>query len=225
MAGKGQKKSVLLADLDGTLVDSAPDLAAAVNRLLVELDYEALALEEVRGMIGDGMRALVARALAARGVAHGPAFLPGAVERVMGFYGAAIAVESRPYPGVRKTLEALVADGWRLAVCSNKPERFCRALLEALQLDGFFAAIGGGDSFPAKKPDPGHPLGLLKALAADPAAAVLLGDGPNDILAARAAGIEEIWFSGGYGGAAAEALAPRRRIDAFADLPALLERV
>ena len=223
MAGKGQKKSVLLIDLDGTLVDSAPDLAAAVNRLLVELGYDALPLEEVRGMIGGGLPTLGERALAARGVAYGPEFLPGAIDKLRRFYAAGIAVETRPYPGVREALTELRADGWRLAVCTNKPEALSRKLLDALQLDGYFQAVGGGDSFAAKKPDPAHPLALLKLLRAEPGEAVLLGDGAPDIEAARAAGIEEVWFSGGYGGAAAEALAPRRRIDVFPDLIPLLK--
>lgn len=222
MAGKGQKKSVLLADLDGTLLDSAPDLAAAVNKLLVELGYEALSAESIRGMIGGGLPKLGERALAARGVTYGPEFLPGAIDKLRAYYAAGLAVETRPYPGVREALTRLRDAGWRLAVCTNKPEALSRALLEELQLDGFFQAVGGGDSFAGKKPDPAHPLALLDALGATPADAVLLGDGAPDILAARAAGIEEIWFSGGYGGAAAEALAPRRRIDDFSELEALL---
>ncbi|MEX0923327.1 MAG: phosphoglycolate phosphatase [Rhodovibrionaceae bacterium] len=225
MAGLGQKKNVLLADLDGTLVDSAPDLAAAANKLLVELGSEALPLERIRGMIGDGMPALVERALTAREIAFGPEFLPGAVARMKAFYAQDIAVETRPYPGVRRALEALRAAGWRLAVCTNKPEKLSHALLQALQLDGLFAAVAGGDSYAERKPAAGHPLRLLEALGAPPEQAVLLGDGPNDILAARAAGIDEIWFSGGYGGGAAEARAPRRRIDGFAELAPLLERL
>lgn len=223
MAGLGQKKNVLLADLDGTLVDSAPDLAAAANKLLVELGSEALPLERIRGMIGDGIPILGERALRARGIAYGPEFLPAAVEKMRRYYAAGIAVETRPYPGVRAALEALRGAGWRLAVCSNKPEGLSRALLEALQLDGFFEEVAGGDSFPSKKPDPAHPLALLETLGAKPEQAVLLGDGRNDLLAARAAGIAEVWFSGGYGGTAAEDLTPRRRIDAFSELPGLLE--
>lgn len=225
MAGKGQKKSVLLIDLDGTLVDSAPYLAAAVNKLLVELGYEALPLEDVRGMIGGGLPKLGERALAARGVTYGPAFLPRAIDKLRGYYAAAIAVETRPYPGARETLTALRETGWRLAVCTNKPEALSRQLLEALQLDSLFEEVAGGDSFAVKKPDPGHPLGLLRSLGAAPANAALLGDGAADIEAARAAGIAEIWFSGGYGGAAAEALGPVRRIDDFSELGPLLREL
>lgn len=223
MAGKGQKKSLLLVDLDGTLVDSAPDLAAAANKLLVELGHEPLPLAEVRAMIGGGLPLLGERALKARGIAYGPEFLPAATTKLRAYYGAAIAVETRPYPGVRETLGSLRAAGWRLAVCTNKPEELSRQLLAELQLDDYFEAVAGGDSFPAKKPDPAHPLGLLDLLGGKPGEAVLLGDGTADLLAARAAGIEEIWFSGGYGGAEAEALSPRRKIDGFSELLSLLE--
>lgn len=223
MAGLGQKKRVLLIDLDGTLVDSAPDLAAAVNKLLVELGSEALPLDAVHGMIGDGIPKLVERALEARGIVYGPEFLPKAVARYREFYAAGLAVETRPYPGAREALETLTAAGWTLGICTNKPEAPSHALLAALQLDGYFAAVAGGDSFAEKKPAAAHPLGLLKALGATPEEAALLGDGHNDILAARNAGIAEIWFSGGYGGEKAEALAPAHRIDSFAELPALLE--
>ena len=202
-------------------MDSAPDLAAAVNKLLVELGSEPLPLDRVRGMIGDGMASLVERALTARQVTFGPAFLPKAFERAKTLYAEGIAVETRPYPGVREALEGLTRNGCRLAVCTNKPEKLSRALLEALQLERYFAAVAGGDSFAEKKPAAGHPLGLLQALGAAPREAALLGDGHNDILAARAAGIAEIWFSGGYGGERAEALAPARRIDSFAELAGL----
>ena len=208
MASKGQKKSLLLVDLDGTLVDSAPDLAAAANKLLVELGLEPLPLAEVRAMIDGCIRVLGERLLKERGVDYGPEFLPAAVAKLRAYYSAAIAVETRPYPGVRETLESLRKDGWRLAVCTNKPEGLSRQLLEELQLDGHFEAVAGGDSFPAKKPDPAHPLGLLELLGGAPAESVLLGDGTADILAARAAGIEEIWFSGGYGGAGGEGAGP-----------------
>ncbi len=222
MAGLGQKKNVLLIDLDGTLVDSAPDLAAAVNRLLRELGQEALPLERILEMIGDGIPALVERALTASGIAYGPAFLPKAVDKMRGYYAADIAVETRPYPGARDALEALKAEGWRLGLCTNKPEAMSQALLSALGLDDLFDALAGGDSFPRKKPDPAHPLGLLKMLRAAPQQAALLGDGQNDILAARAAGLTEIWFSSGYGGAQAEALGPRHAIGAFDELPGVL---
>ncbi len=105
----------------------------------------------------------------------------------------------RPYPGVADGLRVLVGEGWKLAVCTNKPERAARALLAALGLAERFAAIGGGDSFPVRKPDPAHLLATLRAAGGDPAHAVMAGDHANDVAAARGAGVPCIFAGWGYG--------------------------
>ena len=109
------------------------------------------------------------------------------------------AVETRPYPGVADGLHALAREGWKLAVCTNKPEKAARALLAALGLGALFAAVGGGDSFPVRKPDPAHLLATLKAAAGEPAHAVMAGDHANDVAAARGAGVPCIFAAWGYG--------------------------
>ena len=209
-------RPTLLLDLDGTLVDSVPDLAAALNRLMAARDLAPFSLTEVAAMVGDGVARLVARAFAARGGAADA----GAVGEYAADYAARCAVASRLYPEVTETLAALVAAGWRLAVCTNKPEAPARALLGALGIGDRFAAIGGGDSFPARKPDPAHLLATLAAAGGAPEAAVMAGDHINDLAAARAAGMPGIFASWGYGppetGQAASAVARR-----FAELPAL----
>jgi phosphoglycolate phosphatase len=206
----------MLLDLDGTLVDSVPDLAAAMNRSLTAQKLAPLSRDEVRGFIGDGAKALVDRGFAARGRVADAAILDAFVLD----YGARAAVETRAYPGVPEGLAALRARGWTLAVCTNKPEAPARALLAALGLDGFFAAVGGGDSFPVRKPDPGHLLATLHAAGGMPERCVMVGDHHNDILAAIGAGVPGIWASYGYG---THVEGATTTLAQFTDLPALAE--
>ncbi len=210
----------LLFDLDGTLVDSAPDLASAVNRMVAARGFPAFRPDEVIAMVGDGVEALVTRALAARGLPPDPV----AVRAFSADYGQHFADETRPYPGVVPALQALRADGWRLAVCTNKPEAIARALLDSLGLLDLFVAVGGGDSFPVRKPDPAHMLATLRAAGGEVTDAVACGDHHNDVAAARGAGIPCIFAQWGYGSAAmaagAAAVATR-----FQDVPGLAARL
>lgn len=185
----------LLLDLDGTLVDTVPDLESALNRLMEGRGLADFSTAEVTAMVGDGVAALVAKAFAARGGAPDAT----AVGDFITDYEAHVAVESRLYPGVADTLEALAEQGWRLAVCTNKPERAARSLLDATGLANLVQAVGGGDSFPARKPDPAHLLGTLALVGGIVQKTVMLGDHHNDILAAHAAGIPSIFAAWGYG--------------------------
>jgi phosphoglycolate phosphatase len=217
---------VLLCDLDGTLVDSLPDLAAAIGELLEEEGRPGLAPEAVAAMVGDGVPKLIERALAATGGVPPAAALAALVARYLPIYEARMTELTRPYPGAIETLRALKAAGWRLAVCTNKPEATSRAILAGLGFEGLFEAVSGGDSLTVKKPDPGHLLGLLAGLGvapgAAPGAAVMLGDSRNDILAARTAGLPVIAVAHGYGGTPARELGADRVIESFAELPAAL---
>lgn len=212
-------KGILLFDLDGTLVDSAPDLAKALNRVLADAAAEPLDLPAVTAMVGDGVRKLVERGLAARDLALD---LDRAVDRFLDIYEGALAVASRPYPGVPETLASLAADGWRMAVCTNKPEAASRRLLGALELDRHLAAIAGGDSYPVRKPDPRHLTLTLEELGLNGTPAIVVGDSRNDLLAAGAANLPVIWATYGYGGEAAAALPYTARLSQFADLPEIL---
>ena len=209
-----------MLDLDGTLVDSVPDLAAALNRLMQARGLPGFAEAAVTRMVGDGARVLVERAFAAQGRSPDAA----ALGDFLADYGANAAVRTRAFPGVAETLQALADAGWRLAVCTNKPVAPARSLLAALRLDGFFAAVGGGDSFPARKPDPAHLAATLAAAGGVPARAVMAGDHHNDLLAAAELGMPAIFAAWGYGppelGAQAAAVAQR-----FSDLPAIAARL
>ena len=182
-------------DLDGTLVDSAPDIHAALDRLMARRRLPGFARAEVVGMIGDGVRVLLERAHAARGITLDEA----SFDHFMTDYEANAAVLTQPFAGIPELLSALQASGWRLAVCTNKPEAAARVLLSGLGLDSHFSALGGGDSFPMRKPDPGHLRATLAAAGAAPDQAVMIGDHANDMLAARGAGVRAIFAGWGYG--------------------------
>jgi phosphoglycolate phosphatase len=185
----------LLFDLDGTLVDSVPDLAAALNVMLAARGFAPFAEPEVGAMVGDGVGVLIQRAFAARGATPDVAAVADYTAR----YAAHVADATRPYPGTHAALAQLAAGGWTLAVATNKPERLAHAVLEATGLDRFFASVGGGDSFPVRKPDPGHLLATLAAVGATPARALMVGDHRNDIAAAHGAGMGCIFAAWGYG--------------------------
>ncbi|HVY14430.1 MAG TPA: HAD family hydrolase [Rhodopila sp.] len=185
----------LLLDLDGTLVDTVPDLEAALNRLMANRGLPGFTTAEVKSMVGDGVVALVGKAFAARGGAPDAA----AVGDFTADYQGHVAVGSRLYPAVPETLEALAAAGWTLAICTNKPERPARALLQTLGLMPLIAAVGGGDSFPARKPDPSHLLATLGLVHGCVERTVMLGDHHNDIVSARGAGVAGIFAAWGYG--------------------------
>lgn len=214
----------LVFDLDGTLVDSAADLQASMNRVLAARGLPALTLDEIRGMVGDGVPRLVQRALAAVGAAD--AAPDAAVAAFMADYLAAPAVRTQAYPGVAPTLRALAAAGWRLGVCTNKPRAASLAILEALGLHAYFGAVIGGDSTPARKPDPRPLRAALEALGAAPQAAVMVGDGLHDARAAAAAGAAFIGVGYGYGAAGLATLRPPPLVaHRFADLPERLQRL
>lgn len=206
----------MLLDLDGTLIDTVPDLTAALNRIMHARGLAGFTLAETATMVGDGVAKLLERACAARGrqadAADQAAFATD--------YAAHAAEASLPYPGVADTLRALAAAHWRLAVCTNKPEAPARALLRAFGLDGLLAAIGGGDSFPTRKPDPRHMLATLAAAGGTPDRAVAVGDHANDVAASTGAGLPCIFATWGYGPPAMAAGAAATATT-FAEVPAL----
>lgn len=226
------RRSVLVFDLDGTLIDSAPDLAAALNRVLDEEGLPPVGIAEIKTMVGDGAAKLVERGLAAalgragggNGAAPEPARLAALTERFIGYYEAVVADLTRPYPGVPETLARLAGDGYRLGVCTNKPEGPAREVLAALGLLDHFQVVQGGDSNPVKKPDPGHLHAVLAAMSADTGDAVMIGDSPVDVATARAAGTPVIVYAHGYSRIPVPELAADAVLEAFAALPALLRR-
>ncbi len=198
-------------DLDGTLIDSEPDLRAALNRVLGGEGLPALDAEAVRSMIGDGAKVLVERGFGARGRVAQPENLAA----FLADYEANAAVETVAYPGIVEALTALQAAGHQLAVCTNKPNAAALSVLRALGLADFFSAVIGGDSTPYRKPDPRHLAAALDALGA--AEAVMVGDHENDMAAARGLNIPGIFAAWGYGHAASPQVAR-----SAAELPAII---
>jgi phosphoglycolate phosphatase len=188
----------VIFDLDGTLVDSAPDIQVAINKLLAEEGRRLLTLEEVSAMIGDGVPKLVERAMNATRAEDAPDDLPTLTRRFLGFYEGHTTDLTRPYPGVLEALERLRSAGVRMGICTNKPERPTRELLRDLGLAPYFRAVFGGDTVAGvKKPDPQLIHAVLDALGARPMEAVMVGDAANDVAAARAAEIPVILRAGG----------------------------
>ncbi|HEY7409414.1 MAG TPA: HAD-IA family hydrolase [Vicinamibacteria bacterium] len=210
---------LVVFDLDGTLVDSSQDLAAALNASLrrVAPATPLLPLSEVRGMIGDGARQLVARGLARAGLGLSPEeVLPVFLEE----YGVRLLETTRPYEGVAEALDALVPR--RLAVLTNKPGDMSRRILDGLGLGGrFFRVLGGGD-LGSKKPDPEGLLLLLAEAGAAPGEAVLVGDSAVDVRTAHAAGVRAVGVSYGLGPESLRETPPDLLLDDLRELPAHL---
>lgn len=219
-----QKLRAVVFDLDGTLIDSAPDIRAALNRVLAEAERPALDLATIKLLVGDGARSLVARGFETAGGALAPPALDAAYARFLALYEGPDATGlTRPYPGVVETLGRLRDDGFKLGVCTNKPDRATEEVLDRLDLARFFDAAIGPDHVPARKPDPAHLQAVLAALAVERDAAVMVGDNANDVAVARAAGVPVVAVSYGYPRMAPQALGADVLIDRMTDLPAALQ--
>jgi phosphoglycolate phosphatase len=216
------QQPALVFDLDGTLVDSLPDLRAALNEMLRDLARRELSANEVRSMIGDGTHALVGRALSATGEIVD---LENAHQRFLDFYEAAPTPLSRLYPSVTATLHSLIELGARLAICTNKQQAATLAVLDGFNIAKYFEVIVGGDVVPFRKPDPRHLLTTLGQVRASPGESVMIGDNENDYAAGRAAGTAVILMRYGYLRVPAETLAPDAWLDQFAEIPPALERI
>lgn len=212
-------------DLDGTLVDSAPDLIGALNVVLHEKRLPHLSLKQSRVMVGRGARALIEQGFAAAGEPLDAAESPVLVRRFIAIYRDRIAQESRPFDGVEAALTELAAAGAKLCVCTNKFTGLSVALLEALNLARHFAAIVGPDSAPAPKPDARHLITAVEAAGGRIERAVMVGDSASDVGVARAAGAPSIVVSFGYTEIAADELGGDHLIDHFSELPPLVARL
>lgn len=186
-------------DMDGTLIDSLPDLAACANRLLSHYGLPPITPDLVRPMIGDGVTVLVARLLDHAGPAAASIDRSEAVTRYMADYTPHSTDLSRPFPGTIGMLEGLRDAGWHMAVCTNKPVAAARHILKVLDLEDWFIAVGGGDSFSTRKPDPRHLLGTIELADGSAHRAIMTGDHHNDMATAIGAHVPAIFARWGYG--------------------------
>ena len=215
----------VLFDLDGTLIDSVPDIAAATNELLALHGLAALGVGDVREMIGHGVSTLVRRAFAARSIALEGAALEARVAEMMPIYGRHLVNLTMVLPGASQCLEALARSGVRLAVVSNKPMPFARAICDHYGFSRHVAAVQGAEVHIPKKPAPDMLYAALGAMGAARDRSGGGGDGAADVAAARAAGLPVVIVRGGYGAEAAEAFKPDLVIDGLADLADALRRL
>ena len=197
-------KKPVIFDLDGTLVDSAPDIHAATNALLRAMGYQPLSLRTVRGFIGNGIPKLVERAMRASDIEFTTARHKGLCDQFEAIYRQRPAVKSALYPGVREALETLRAQGRRLGICTNKNLDLTHQIIEALELAPLFDAVVGGDSLDVKKPDPAPYIEALRQLGVD--AAIYVGDSEIDAATAKAAKAPFALFTEGYRKAAVAAI-------------------
>jgi phosphoglycolate phosphatase len=211
-------------DLDGTLVDTAPDLIGCLNSILEEEGLEAIDLASGRRLVGHGARVMLEHGFAQAGRPLDDRRSKALVEAFIPRYLERIAEESRPFPGCVEALDALHAAGARLAVCTNKLTNLSVALLDAVGLAGRFDAVVGPDATAARKPDPRHLLDTIAAAGGTSDRAVYVGDASPDVRAAKAAGVPVIGVSFGYADAPLAELDFDAVIDRYEDLPAACAR-
>lgn len=198
---KFTNKEVILFDLDGTLIDSAPDLASAINYMLSSLQRPTFSEELIRSWVGNGASVLVKRGLSGKSEIDENLdnnLFEQSLQTFLSFYKENLCVSTQLYPGVRACLKILKARGYRLALVTNKPYQFIAPILAGLELDGLFEILLGGDSLPKRKPDAQPLLHVCQELDVSVEQCLMVGDSKNDILAAKAANMESIGLSYGY---------------------------
>jgi phosphoglycolate phosphatase len=210
-------------DLDGTLVDTAPDLIAALNFILDREGLPAVPLHAARNMIGAGARKLIERGLELEGRSMSPDEVTRLTGDFIDYYAAHIADASRPFEGLESALDDLGARGYRFAVCTNKLEWLSKRLLDRLGLSARFSAICGADTFGVSKPDPAILQQTVARAGGQLSSAIMVGDAGPDIGVARRAGIPVIGVEFGYSEVPIADLKPDRLIGHMRDLPAAVE--
>jgi phosphoglycolate phosphatase len=213
-------------DLDGTLIDTHPDLVDSLNYTIAVRDLEPLTYADLTHLVGSGARAMIERAFSLRNSPIADGELEAMIDRFVAHYRAGMPGKSAPYPGLVAALDRLAAADVRLAVCTNKMESLARPLLDMLGLAGRFAAVTGGDTFAVRKPDAEHLLGTISQAGGEPSRTVMIGDSLNDFKVAANAGVPSIGVPFGYSEVAIETLNPTVIIRHFDDLtPNLVERL
>ena len=211
-------------DLDGTLIDTAPDLIASLNHAIAPVGLAPYGVEDTKILVGRGVRVMIERAFEHRDRSLDEDTFDACFERFSEHYRAGIPGESHPYPGIVAALDRLKSAGFDLAVCTNKRESFTMPLLDALDLTGYFTAITGGDTFAFRKPDPRHVLETIARSGGGVPNAVMVGDSSNDIDAGKGAGAATIAVTFGYADRPVADMAADRMISHFDELTPDLAR-
>ncbi|MBT3765565.1 MAG: phosphoglycolate phosphatase [Rhodospirillaceae bacterium] len=214
----------IIFDLDGTLIDSVPDVRAAVNRVLDEIGRPSLSLEDITGMIGEGAQVMLKKVMEQTG-GYTPDMEEEYLGRFLETYKAHPADHTLVYPGVFNVLDQLKADGISLGLCTNKPSTTTLPAVAALDLEKYFEAIVCADMVKHRKPDGRHLLNILERMGADPKSAVMVGDSETDIAAAVDAGLPAIAVSYGYCHVPLDELPCDILIDNMSELPRALAEI
>ena len=220
-----ERFDAVLFDLDGTLIETAPDLCGALNYTLGQAGRDGVELHQVRHMIGDGARVMLRLGLEATGQAPSDGDIEQWFDVLLAYYWDHVADESFAFAGVLPALDTLRAAGLKLAVCTNKPVAVSNRLCDKLDMAHHFDAVLGGDSLAVRKPDAGHILGTLEAIGVPPDRAVMIGDSANDLNAARNAGIPVVLVTFGYTTVPVQELGADALIDHFDQLLPALDKL
>lgn len=209
--------SAVIFDLDGTLVDSARDLTAALNHVLRQAKRPEIEISRVRHLVGDGARSLITKGFSESGILPDKAEIDAILQDFLDYYLENITAQTIIFPGVVKVIEELAERKIPMGLCTNKAIRLTEKLMTEIGLSGYFSAIVGGDSFDYRKPDPRHLTSTLERMNCPVSNAVMVGDSANDIIAAKAADIPVICVSFGYSKIPVSKLGPDIIIDHYDD--------
>ncbi len=226
---KLENKELILFDLDGTLIDSALDLAQAVNYTLETIGRDTFDESTIRNWVGNGAQTLVKRGLVGQrdieNITFDDDLFENALKIFLDYYSKHLAVKTQMYPNVKETLEVLHKDGYRLAIITNKPYDFIKPILDGLGIENLFELYIGGDSLDVKKPDPMPLTYVANKLDVSLEKCVMVGDSKNDILAAKSASIDSIGVTYGYNyGQSIEVFNPTIVVEGFGQIKQILKR-
>ncbi|RDJ12190.1 HAD family hydrolase [Rhizobium grahamii] len=218
--------SLVVFDLDGTLLDTHADLVESLNHTIAAIGVAPVSYDDLTHLVGHGAKVMIERACSLRGHPLSEEELPALLNRFIAHYTDNMPGHTAPYPGLVEAMDQLKSAGCKLAVCTNKLEGLARSLIEKLELTHYFDAITGGDTFTVRKPDAQHLLGTIERAGGNARNSVMIGDSINDILVARNAGVPSIAVPFGYSDAPVETLGPTRVIAHFCELtPALVDEL
>ena len=217
------KLEAVLFDLDGTLLDSVHDISQGINMMLVDEGRQALAIEEISPMLGDGAMELCHRALLKTGGVKEDDLFPY-VQKFIAHYRAVKPDPNQVFPHAREVLEELKKANIKMGVCTNKADSTMHSVLDALDLSSYFGFMAGGDTFEVHKPNPGHVTGVLDKLGASVKGTVFVGDGPQDVAASSRAGVACLVMTHGYGVNFGD-MNPDGQIDGFDELMPAIKKL
>ena len=217
-----RERGTIIFDLDGTLVDSAPDLADSLDALLIENGFDAIGLAATRNLIGHGISNLVLKGFGVCGQQLNEIEAVAATQRFQVLYAERLPAKATLYPQVNESLSHLSSLGWRMVVCTNKLETFARPILEGLGIAHYFEIIAGPDTFGVAKPDPRHLLRTLPRDVPESYLSIMVGDSEVDIITAKAAGLPIVAVTYGYAHTPLNTLVPDALVDRFSEVPAAI---